>query len=657
MNERVRPQQSRRFTSVAPSGASQSGFGKMTFSQAPTTHGSGVPLDARTRLLMEGKFGHNFSKVRVHTDTRAEEAAQSVNALAYTTGPNIVFGSGQYNPGSTSGQRLLAHELTHVVQQDRFGTPTAQPKLAVSQPGDASEREADAAASQVLARHGRVTVGATPSAGLARKPAGNDERSVSPTPVSTSNKESGFGWPLSGTLPPVSPILAAIRSSPTDASRNQRIAAGQARMTTATGFNGRTGAFGEGAAQTLLTQAGKQAVNMNDVVGYEVPSIDLISNEGTSSVKTYPGKGAMGTLDTLFKKMVSPTERQFERNHLAAASELIGHKDTLQSTGAWPEHWPENITTNQIGERIRDEANYLICEDQVDGFQQRIRSKATSFPESYNLDPDSPDIDGLVSRIRSNGVTTAEARANNPFPETVSTPENGTSVNPSSGSSRLTSIAGGLLNAGGAMLGAYGLYQGVDQATDGTQSAGSKAMGLVNAATSGIGLFGSLGALAPEALPTFATLQAGGAAGLTGDLLAGGAAVGTTGAALATGASVAGAGMLGWGIGSALNEHTSAGNVTQNLYNAMGTGKMVQDFFDGDLATKAKLALPLIAEGTAGAAVGAVAGLAEVNAKLNPISLGANLGLRAGSNVAHWLMGDGEGENAKASAPAQEGHP
>jgi Domain of unknown function (DUF4157) len=77
----------------------------------------GQPLDKTTRAFMEPRFGHDFSQVRVHTDTQATDSARSLNALAYTVGRNIVFGSGQYAPATTTGQRLLAHELTHVVQQ------------------------------------------------------------------------------------------------------------------------------------------------------------------------------------------------------------------------------------------------------------------------------------------------------------------------------------------------------------------------------------------------------------------------------------------------------------------------------------------------------------------------------------------------------------
>jgi len=81
----------------------------------------GQALDTSTRSFMEPRFGHDFSQVRVHTDTMAAESARAVNAAAYTVGQDIVFGSGYYSPGAGDGQRLLAHELTHVVQQGGAG--------------------------------------------------------------------------------------------------------------------------------------------------------------------------------------------------------------------------------------------------------------------------------------------------------------------------------------------------------------------------------------------------------------------------------------------------------------------------------------------------------------------------------------------------------
>ena len=78
----------------------------------------GQPLDTAAREFFEPRFGHDFSRVRVHTDARAADTAKSINAKAFTVGRDIAFGAGQYAPKSHEGQRLLAHELTHVVQQD-----------------------------------------------------------------------------------------------------------------------------------------------------------------------------------------------------------------------------------------------------------------------------------------------------------------------------------------------------------------------------------------------------------------------------------------------------------------------------------------------------------------------------------------------------------
>jgi Domain of unknown function (DUF4157) len=77
----------------------------------------GQPLDPATRAFFEPRFGYNLGQVRIHTDSRAAASATAINALAYTVGSNLVFGRGRYEPESESGRRLLAHELTHVVQQ------------------------------------------------------------------------------------------------------------------------------------------------------------------------------------------------------------------------------------------------------------------------------------------------------------------------------------------------------------------------------------------------------------------------------------------------------------------------------------------------------------------------------------------------------------
>src|SRR5271157_4589128 len=102
----------------------------------------GQPLDAGTRAFMEPRFGHDFSKVRVHTDAKAAESAQAVQAHAYTVGSDMVFGAAQYAPGTAAGNSVLAHELTHVVQQGKGAQGTGAVG-SISSPTDGAEREAD----------------------------------------------------------------------------------------------------------------------------------------------------------------------------------------------------------------------------------------------------------------------------------------------------------------------------------------------------------------------------------------------------------------------------------------------------------------------------------------------------------------------------------
>jgi hypothetical protein len=88
----------------------------------------GEPLDTGTRTSLEPKFGFDFGSVRVHSDARAAESARAISALAYTVGNRLVFGAGQYSPSTPAGQWVLAHELTHAVQQD-FKTDTTRLRL------------------------------------------------------------------------------------------------------------------------------------------------------------------------------------------------------------------------------------------------------------------------------------------------------------------------------------------------------------------------------------------------------------------------------------------------------------------------------------------------------------------------------------------------
>src|SRR2546429_5056842 len=114
--------------------------------------GGGSPLDGDTKGFMESRMGADFSDVRVHTDAKASESARSVQAHAYTVGSDVVFQSGQYTPENDSGKRMLAHELTHVVQQRSgpvAGTP-APGGIQISHPSDRFEQAAESSADRVM---------------------------------------------------------------------------------------------------------------------------------------------------------------------------------------------------------------------------------------------------------------------------------------------------------------------------------------------------------------------------------------------------------------------------------------------------------------------------------------------------------------------------
>jgi hypothetical protein len=115
--------------------------------------GGGSRLDAGTRSTMESAFGASFEGVRVHTGGEASRSAESVGANAYTVGSDVVFREGQYNPGSAEGQKTIAHELAHVVQQSRGpvdGTD-APGGIKVSDPSDRFEQAAEQTAGEVMA--------------------------------------------------------------------------------------------------------------------------------------------------------------------------------------------------------------------------------------------------------------------------------------------------------------------------------------------------------------------------------------------------------------------------------------------------------------------------------------------------------------------------
>jgi hypothetical protein len=120
VQRQVEPEEEEETLQTKPAQGQIESVGPNLHSQIKSLQGGGQPLSRSTRGFFEHRIGADFSSVRVHNDTRAARAAQSVNARAFTLGNDVVFGAGEYSPETSSGRKLLAHELTHVIQQSRF---------------------------------------------------------------------------------------------------------------------------------------------------------------------------------------------------------------------------------------------------------------------------------------------------------------------------------------------------------------------------------------------------------------------------------------------------------------------------------------------------------------------------------------------------------
>jgi len=119
-----------------------------TASRINSARGGGQALDGATQEEMGSAMGQDFSNVRVHTSSESDQLNQDLGAKAFTTGQDVFFRDGAYNPNSGSGQELIAHELTHVVQQSS-GAVSSGGKMAVNDLGDRFEAEADSVAKAV----------------------------------------------------------------------------------------------------------------------------------------------------------------------------------------------------------------------------------------------------------------------------------------------------------------------------------------------------------------------------------------------------------------------------------------------------------------------------------------------------------------------------
>jgi len=134
--------------------AQRSGDGAFDLDDATTARinrarTGGQVLNNAVQTQMSQSLNADFSSVRVHTGSEAHQLNEQLNAKAFTTGQDVFFREGEYNPSSSSGQELLAHELTHVVQQSSGVVPTGGSKMQVNAPDDHFEQEANSVAKQV----------------------------------------------------------------------------------------------------------------------------------------------------------------------------------------------------------------------------------------------------------------------------------------------------------------------------------------------------------------------------------------------------------------------------------------------------------------------------------------------------------------------------
>ena len=139
------------------SGAGSAELDDDTASAINGRRGGGSQLDAGMAAKAGGVMGQDFSGVKVHTDSTADNLSRQLGAKAFTTGSDIFFRSGQYDPASSGGQQLLSHELTHVVQQGA-SAPSVQSKMTVNDPNDKYEAEADAVAEKVMSKEDDAAV-------------------------------------------------------------------------------------------------------------------------------------------------------------------------------------------------------------------------------------------------------------------------------------------------------------------------------------------------------------------------------------------------------------------------------------------------------------------------------------------------------------------
>ena len=174
--------------------------------------GTGQSLDGTTREYLEPKFGHDFANVKIHADGHADQMSKAVGARAFVTGQDVFFRQGEYQPQTPQGMHLLAHELTHTIQQSRgsvSGTSIGD-GIAVSDPNDSFEQEASVAADSV-ARGERISIAGSGGTGVVQRSPDSSfsnrqivlQRDPNPPPAAPAAPSTGTGVKHTFETPPL----------------------------------------------------------------------------------------------------------------------------------------------------------------------------------------------------------------------------------------------------------------------------------------------------------------------------------------------------------------------------------------------------------------------------------------------------------------------
>jgi hypothetical protein len=277
-----------------------------------SSKGSGSPLPTSTRRQMEGGFGADFSGVRIHDDNSAKQMSKDLHAQAFTHGKDIYFNSGKYDPQSTGGKRLLAHELTHVVQQNKG--VAGQPAMNKKESGTEAGREANQAVVQrvpMIQRAGGNDPsqgGGGQAPGSPGQPPGGSGQSQGGTDINSMTQQAldNLGKPDNGYLTKDGDgIKVHFVKFPLKEYAGPFVSINDAGNEYVTGppflkpkekRNTKQGEVWRAAAIPLVTQSLQALITKNNVTG---PTYLL-------KVKAIKGSGVLGTIDEIARQVAVP---------------------------------------------------------------------------------------------------------------------------------------------------------------------------------------------------------------------------------------------------------------------------------------------------------------------------------------------------------------